>query len=546
MLVVTGENGYVASCNLSTGVWCNYKGKVIAPDPNNESLGSLIPGVYNDGKSMGADKELADPYDSAIYCMALYNQFIIFAGANGRVCSCKTSVVSNSSSNTIYTYAASVWYPFDYSNPGQNQGVSNDGSIMGNKSILTMLNYSDKLLFLAGTNGYVATFDFQKGVFTPYNSTTGICNNGSAINISDDEKNSIYASIIINDIYVVAGTNGRVASYSIIGKKEWIPFNDPDPCQVYGMASKGDSINYKNINAIESHNTHLIFGGDDGLVSSYDLFTRRWTPYNASNGIRNDGEFIKSSISTILKNNLIFYFTGKAGNTIYKYRAGDIIYDETGKPKIEKPSEQQGIIKALPVYDRIYSVKSSFFNIIKSYNIMINDVDELSQKFPQGCSLIAGIKNTSGKSSTFKFIDTKDKEEKYLDSLNLAISLGVKFDDNVSDDDKKYLVNEIIIEIPKYINEIQSITNDTIIRLNFNTMLDVLKTKVPNIEYFELYTINNYDANSCQTIFWKKDILDSSVLDEEYLSIRNDVDEINSDIPNQEVVFKPAIEITLL
>jgi hypothetical protein len=77
-------------------------------------------------------------------------------------------------------------------------------------------------------------------------------------------------------------------------------------------------------------------------------------------------------------------------------------------------------------------------------------------------------------------------------------------------------------------------------------MLDVIKDRVPNISYFEIYSINNYDANTCQTVFWKKDIIETNALADEYLSIKNNVDEAASDISNQTVVFKPAIDISLL
>jgi hypothetical protein len=220
--------------------------------------------------------------------------------------------------------------------------------------------------------------------------------------------------------------------------------------------------------------------------------------------------------------------------------------DENNKFIVEKPSELEGVIKGLPVYDRIYGIKSSYFGIVESYNNMIDTIKTLAVNFPQGCRLTLGIKNTSGKSSTFKFINIKTKEEEYLDSLSLSISLGVKFDDNVSDDNKKYLVSEINNGIVNYVKNIQESATSLVIRLNFNTMLDVIKSEVPNISYFELYSINSYDANICQTIFYKKELVEDKVITKEYLSIKNNVDEMASDISNQVVVFTPAIDITLL
>jgi hypothetical protein len=510
ILIIGGENGLVASLNISTGVWCYCDG----------SHGDALATIYNNGSSMGA---------SNIYCSTFYeNQnpdknTIIFAGGDGRIC--------------CYNIKRRIWYNYDstYSDQGV---ITNDGRAMGYKAILTMVNYLNNILFLGGILGHIATCELSTRKFTNFDAGTGIHSAGEVIG-----EASIYASTVINAIYVIAGEKGRVASYDI-AKSIWTSYEQ------HGFASSGTIVNGQHINAIEPYDNYVIFGSDDGLVASYNIFTNDWTPYNAPNGIRNNGNFIKNSISTIIRYNTIIYFTGKAGNVIYKYRKGDILLDENNQLIVEKPSELQGVIKALPAYNRIYGIKSSFFSILKSYNDMITDIASLSSRYPQGCKLTLGIKNTSGESKTFKFINTKTKGEEYLDNLSISLSLGVKFKDNVFDDDKPYLVDQINTEIQEYIKEIQAATSEGIIRINFTTMLDTIKDSVPNILYFELYTINNYDANICQTIFWKKEIEDvnntTQNIFDEYLSIKNDVDEEKSNITNQAVEFKPAIYITIL
>jgi hypothetical protein len=510
ILVIAGENGLIASLNTSTGVWCYCDG----------SKGDALANIFNNGSGMGA---------SNIYCSTLYeNQnpdknTIIFAGGDGRIC--------------CYNIVSRIWYNYDSAYSGEGV-IINDGRAMGYKAILTMVNYLNSILFLAGILGHVSTCDFATRKFTHYDAGTGIHSAGEAMG-----EASVYASSIINANYVIAGEKGRVASYDI-AKSLWTSYDQ------IGFASQGNIVNGGNINAIEPYDNYVIFGSDDGLVASYNIFTNEWTPYNAPNGIRNNGNFIKNSISGIIKYNTIIYFTGKAGNVIYKYRKGDILLDDNNKLIVETPSELQGIIRTLPAYNRIYGVKSSFFNILKSYNDMITDISSLSSRYPYGCKLTLGIKNTSGESRTFKFINTKTRAEEYLDSLNISLSLGVKFKDNVFDDDKPYLVTQIIDNIQEYVKEIQSTNTEGVIRLNFTTMLDTIKDRVPNILYFELYTVNNYDANICQTIFWKREVEDinntSQNIYDEYLSIKNDVDESKSDIANQMVVFKPAIYISVL
>jgi hypothetical protein len=509
LLVVAGEGGRVASCDLSTGEWRHYDG----------SRGNDIASVYNNGSAMGT---------SAIYCSTyyedefdVYKNMLLFAGGDGRIC--------------CYNIKSGIWFSYD-SNSSNPDIIINDGHSMGYKAILTMTNYRNEILFLAGVLGHVCSCNLGSKTFIDFDTTgAGMHNDGEIVGNA-----SIYASAYINAIYVAAGEGGHVASYDITNGA-WTAFDQG------GFSSDGAESNYKNINAIDSYdNYYIIFGCDEGVVSSYNILSNTWTPYNDSSGICNTGSFIKNSISSIIKHNSIVYFTGKLGNIVYKYHAGDIMTDEDGNFIVEKPSELQGVIKGLPVYNRIYGVKSSYFNIVKSYNNMIDSIKSLASNFPQGCRLAFGINNTSGHSNTFKFLNTKTKEEEYLDNLSLSLSLGVKLDDNVSIEDKKYLVNEIKTEIISYIKDIQKSTADTVIRLNFNMMLDEIKGKVPNIVYFELYSINSYDANICQTVFYKKDLLKNSIAPKEYLSVRNNVDEDASDISNQIVVFTPDIDINLL
>jgi hypothetical protein len=511
LLIASGDRGLIASCNLSTGVWCHSDG----------TRGDAVATIFNNGSAMGL---------SAIYCSTLFeNQAapeknsLIFAGGDGRIC--------------CYKLYDKIWYNYD--SRYQDQGViTNDGRAMGYKAILTMVNYLNNILFLAGVLGHIATCELATRQFTHFDASTGIHSAGEVMGDA-----SIYASNIINAIYVVAGEGGKVASYDL-AKSNWTSYHQK------GFSSSGEEINYKNINAIEVYDNYTIFGADDGLVSSYNIFTNEWTAYNAQGGIRNNGLFIKNSISTIIKYNTIFYFTGKAGNVIYKYRAGDIMVDENGNFIVEKPSELQGIIRSLPVYDRIYAVKSSYFNILNSYNDMIDEISQIAQDFYLGFNFTLGIKNTSGKSGTYKFINLKTKQEEFLDNLSLSLSFGVHFKDSVFDENKVFLVEEIKKEIIRYIQEIQNASIDGYIRLNFTSLCDALKSRVPGIDYFEFYSVNHYSSDECQTIFWKKEISKMSTnslsLAEEYLSVKNNVDELKSDISKQIVAFIPDINIALL
>jgi hypothetical protein len=511
VLVLAGDNGLVCSCNLETGKWRNYDGQ-----------GDNAARINNTGGAMG---------EATIYCAAFHeiqsnknNNAIIFAGGSGRICSCIT--------------ADNRWYGYDRIDNEIN-AIVNDGSAMGYKAILTMVNYlNNTILLLAGVSGRVCSCDLSNGYFTPYNAHNGIRNDGSAIG-----EVSIYASILSGGKYCIAGQNGRVASYDL-GKGIWNTYN-----QEHDLSSSGSFIDYHNINAVEAYDVYIIFGCDEGYVGSFNTANNEWIPYNAGNGIRNNGQFIKSNISAIVRHASIIYFSGKGGNIVYKYRAGDTMFDETGKPVVDTASELRGFIQGIPAYDRIYAVKPNYFNIKESYINMINDIKTLSSKFPQGCTLSLGIKNTSGKSSTFHFIDAKTKQAVFLNNLDLSFKFGVRFSDSVIKENRKYLLDSIIVEIKKYIQNIQTaaIQGSNEVRLNINEMFETIKANVPNILYFEAYMINNYDAMSCQTIFWDKSLnsLSADTADE-YVSLRSEVDDELSVISEQNIIFKPAVDISIL
>ena len=122
------------------------------------------------------------------------------------------------------------------------------------------------------------------------------------------------------------------------------------------------------------------------------------------------------------------------------------------------------------------------------------------------------------------------------------MKLGVKFDDNITDENTEFLIETIKSEIIKYIKDIQ--TKEGVIKFNINAMLDEIKQNVPSISYFEYYGLNNYESTECQTIY-KEDALDEDT-DNEYLCIQNVIDELNSDLSNNDVKFVPNISLVTL
>ena len=217
--------------------------------------------------------------------------------------------------------------------------------------------------------------------------------------------------------------------------------------------------------------------------------------------------------------------------------------DANGKPIVDVESQQIGYLKMIPAYSRIYAVKNKFSDVISSYSNLMNKIDTLSGDFPDGCLLFAGVKTTSGASSTFKFKNLEKDEDEFLDSLAISLKIGVKFDDSITDINKTYLVSTIKSKIIEYISDIQSATTTNRIEISIDEMLKSVKDDVPNIRYFEYYGLNNYTPQQLQTIYCDKG---TTSVNSEYLSIKNEIDEANSNISNLDVSFNPAISVAIL
>ena len=500
ILVVFGDKGYVASCDLSSNTWRKYNG----------DSGNSIATIYNNGNAMGGEPI----YAAESYLASNGDRIIVFAGGSGRVCS------FNVDTNTWYAYNttnifSSMEHPYS------------DGSVRNYKSIFTVSKYLESILYMSGIEGRISTLDITSGTFANMN-------DGSVIG-----KVSVYASCVTNGVYVIAGKDGYIASYNI-AKNTWSTYNQGAGLADNGLNMGGD------ICAVIGYDVNVLFAGIDGRVSSYDLTTLEWTRYDSTTGLCNDGSFIKNTVSAVVfdstESNVIF-FAGKTGNIVYKYHTGDVMLDANGKPIVDVESQQIGYLKMIPAYSRIYAVKNKFSDVINSYSNLMDKIDTLSGDFPDGCLLFAGVKTTSGASGTFKFKNLEKDEDEFLDSLAISLKIGVKFDDSITDINKTYLVSTIKSKIIEYISDIQSVTTTNRIEISIDEMLKSVKDDVPNIRYFEYYGLNNYTPQQLQTIYCDKG---TTSVNSEYLSIKNEIDEANSNISNLDVSFNPAISVAIL
>lgn len=519
ILIVYGDAGRVACCDLSSNGWCTYNGtsgltSIAKYFNNGTAMGySVVSKV--DGDSTSSTTVWNSIYAAETYTASNGHTIIVFAGANGHVCS--LDVTDN------------IWYAYNYSKaPTSNIHPFSSGAATEYKAIYTISKYLDSILYMAGDSGEIGTLDITTGNFANMN-TGAIMGNAT-----------IYASAIINGILIVAGKYGRVSNYSI-SKNTWTIYSQGSGLVDDGTNTGGD------IYAIIGYDVNVMFGGVDGHVSSYDLTSNVWTSYSAMSGLRNSGDFIKNTISAIsfdsTESNII-YFAGNTGNIVYAYKKGDILKDSNGNYIVAIPSQQIGYLKRIPAYCRIYAVSSQYANVKSSYEKLITNTSSLASKFPGGCSLYCGVKTTSGASNAFSFLNLVTGETTTLDSLEISIKLGVKFSSSVTDANKTYLVSSIKSKIIAYIANLQTDTSSATLTLSIDKMLNSIKSDVPNIEYFEYYSLNNYDSSILQTINYTK--ANNPAISSEYLSIKNAIDEANSDLSTQSIVFVPDITITIL
>ena len=505
LLFVYGENGRIATCDLSENVWKYYDG----------SGGNNFAIFYNNGSGMGSETI----YDSITYTNSDNETVIVFAGGSGRICSLIVDT--------------NAWYNYNYDRTRMSKDyMFSDGSERNYKSILSIDKYLETAVYCTGINGVCSILNLTNGEVT-------LLSDGSVV-----DNQPMYACKMCGNLFVIAGKNGYVASYNIV-KSSWSAYNAGS-----GLCSSGEYMGGENINVIFPYGINIMFAGGLGRISSYETVSGEWESYLDGSGLSNDGSFIGNTISCIsydtVEGDALIYFGGSTGNVEYKYHKGDRILNEFGEPIIKKDSDQIGCLKGIPAYSRLFAIDNVYSTINSAYNNLVEKISSMNSIFADGCSLHLGVKTTSGKSNTFYYIDPITDEKVYLNNLCIKFSLGVKFETNITDSNTKYLIENIQEAIEKYIDKIQEQTNTNKITFNINDMLDSIKTDIPGIDYFEYYKLNEYSSSVCQTIYCDRTVDNTDSSENEYLSVETAIDESESAIEEGTVVFKPNIDITIL
>jgi len=519
-LIAYGDLGRVVSCKLSNNFWTTVDNST--QDPSGTAVYS------NNGSCINGLNET-----NALYCCEEYTYTVVntdnttserkglvFAGGSGRICSLTLG------------YGNSGWHNFD-SDEGtrSRENIFSDGSIRNYNSILASAKNLESSIYFTGINGVSSYVDLTTGAVYELNS-------GDVV-----DNKTMYTAIISGSSFVEAGKDGYIASYNFV-KNQWTNYDANS-----GLSSNGAYNGNVDIFATLLYGTNILFCGEYGRICNYETLTNVWESYDSqAGGLTNTGSFIGSSISCVIfdteNGNNVIYFGSKAGNITYKYRKGDIIYNDDGTPKIKEDSTQVCYLYGIPAYSRVYSIPDNFNDIIDAYTRLIDKIASMDNIFVDEGNLYLGVKTTSGVSSTYYFYNKKSGEKEFLDSLAISLNLGVKFDSNITSENSQFLISNIKEKIILYIKNIQNKSDSTDVEFNIIKMFDEIKNEIPSIKYFEYYGLNNYDSTECQTIYHDQESDDE--LNNEYLCIQNVVDEANSNISNNDVVFAPNITISIL
>ena len=280
--------------------------------------------------------------------------------------------------------------------------------------------------------------------------------------------------------------------------------------------------------------TEPIYKTYDKNIFAYDEFGEMI--YEEEIIIDDKGEEITIQVPKILHKKGDFILDLE-GNKILKYDIGDPKLDENGEPVKLHDNKYYCILNDVPYYNRIYNVNNKFFDVVKAYDYMLDIISSMKTTVVDGISLILGLKRSSGKSQNYYYYDLESGEYKKLDNIAISLKIGVKFNSELTDNEK--IANKELMKtlIKKYILE-KSSENLSIT----DSLFSYLKEEIPSIQSLAHYEMNNF--LSSQTQFITK-ILNADSVDNEILCLKYEVDEYTSDFTEnyEKINLIPAITI---
>lgn len=225
-----------------------------------------------------------------------------------------------------------------------------------------------------------------------------------------------------------------------------------------------------------------------------------------------------------------------------KYKKGEAIGQEDGF-NIYNIRDYNCSVFRLPVIDRAFYNQYTYSSIIKYYYNSMEKINLVKDRLPDNCYATIGFKRTNSYSEKFKFLDNSNSSNTYQNLNNTALSfkLGVKIT-NSEIVDQKIIFDKIKEVIVEYVNS----HNSDIFSVE-KMISEEIRKKISNINYIELYKINNYTMDQCQTISYQgKADEKNEVLT---IKLKSNIEEI-SDFDKigweKNITFRPDIDIKII
>ncbi|MGL4949650.1 MAG: hypothetical protein ACRC5M_04650 [Anaeroplasmataceae bacterium] len=238
--------------------------------------------------------------------------------------------------------------------------------------------------------------------------------------------------------------------------------------------------------------------------------------------IDEEGVYITDLIKESLQSKLDLYRI-----KVILFKKGDI--DQTAA--FIKDETYTALIKHIPLFDRIYGVGTGYRYVIDSYEALISNLKVLRSSIPDGASISIGIKNTSGRGD-YEVYNMSTSTWQDIDNISLSFDIGIKYLDNANNDDTAD--SAVIVEtIREYINNFDEVS------FSINNIFELVKNKLPSIEYMILYKINQYSPAEVQSIRKK----DGNLIVPDKLSVRQIIDTETTDLDKDTVNFKSDITV---
>lgn len=264
------------------------------------------------------------------------------------------------------------------------------------------------------------------------------------------------------------------------------------------------------------------------LSKFLNLTYTEWTDESKDNHkflVDEDGNIIEDKVLDKLQDKLNSY-----REKILLHRAGEINIDAA----LVSDEYYTGIIKHIPLYDRIYAIGGGYETVNSSFGKLISSIKALQNVAPDGSIISMGIKNTSGPGD-YEIYNLDTSTWRQIDNIALSFDIGIKYKEDSNTDQSSD--NKVVSDtIRNFINNFEDIS------FSINEIFAKCKEAVPSIEYLVLYGINNYSASQVQNIRKKNGV--STVSDK--LSVKQIIDNDKTDLDNDTVTFKPDITIRII